>query len=212
MQWWVIQTVDSSGKLSTQFVQASAKPSAPFNGNVFGPYASKAAAQAAVGSGGLGGAVGAGISAGLGSATQGAVGQPPQYSNPLEDVGNFFRALTQSSTWVRVGEVLAGGILLYAGVRALAQGSPIAGTQARKAVTRPAKKVATKAVKVAVPEARLATRVAAKRVAPKTTARVAKHRERVRRYGGKTPYRPPAPRQPIVHRVERTSTIIHKKA
>jgi hypothetical protein len=109
----------------------------------------------------------------------------------VADIGDFFHRLTEGSTWVRVGEVALGGILLFVGVRALAHGS---GSPAVKSGTRPVKKVAAKAVKVAVPEVRLATRTAAKRVAPRATARVASHRARVTKYGGKTPYSAPQPR------------------
>lgn len=131
-------------------------------------------------------------------------------ANPLTGlaaIGDFFQRLTQKSTWVRVGEVGLGGILLYAGVRALSHGSAVAGSSARASATRPVKKVTRKAASVVVPEARLATRVVAKRAAPKTTARVAAHRARVQKYGSKTPYRPPAPRPTTV----RVSHVYHHK-
>lgn len=137
-------------------------------------------------------------------------GSVPTISNPLQpmqDIGNFFHTLTQSSTWARVGEVAIGGILLFIGVRALSQGSSAVGSGARKSVSRPAKKAATKVIKVAAPEARLATRVAAKKAAPKTTARVAAHRANVAKYGQKKPYQVPAKRQPTV----RVSHIYHHK-
>jgi hypothetical protein len=132
------------------------------------------------------------------------------FPNPLsgvQEIGDFFHRLTEKATWVRVVEVLAGGVLVYAGVRALAQGSPVVGSGARKSVTKPVRKVAKTAVKVAAPEARLAARTAAKRRAPKTTARVAAHRERVAKYGAKTPYRPPVKRPPTT----RVSHIYHHK-
>lgn len=138
-------------------------------------------------------------------------GAGPKIPNPLhglEAIGDFFQRLTQPATWVRVGEVALGGILIYAGVRALSHGSAVAGSGARASATRPVKKVATKAAKVVVPEARLATRVAAKKAAPKTTARVAAHRENVRKYGAKKPFTPPPPakrRPPTV----RVSHIYH---
>lgn len=123
----------------------------------------------------------------------------------LADVGDFFHRLTEKSTWVRVGEVALGGILLYAGVRALSSGSTVAGSGARKSAVKPAKKVVKKAAGVAAPELRLATRVASKRVAPKTTARVAQHRATVAKYGAPTPYRPPPKRAPTV----RVSHVYH---
>lgn len=119
--------------------------------------------------------------------------------NPFSGVaaiGDFFNRLTDPATWVRVGEFALGGVLLYAGIRAMAQGSAVAG--AASSVARPVKKVTKTATKTAasfaVPEARLAGRVAAKRIAPKATARVAAHRAQVAKYGAKKPYRPPEPR------------------
>jgi hypothetical protein len=109
----------------------------------------------------------------------------------LEDIGNFFHELSEASVWERVGEVLVGGILLIVGLRAMTQGSSVAGTQARKTVTSPAKKVTRRVASVAVPEARYATRRIAKRTAPKTTSRVASHRANVRKYGAKKPYTAP---------------------
>lgn len=107
---------------------------------------------------------------------------------PLADIGNFFHALVQPHTWARVGEVVLGGILIYAGVKALSSGSTVnrGVRSAGSTVTKPVRKAA----KIAVPEARLAGRVAAKRVAPKTTKRVAAHRAQVRKYGAKQPYVP----------------------
>lgn len=108
----------------------------------------------------------------------------------LADVGDFFHRLTEKQTWARVGEVAVGGILLIAGLRALSSGSPAVGAGARKAAARPVRKVAKTTAKVVVPEARLVTRTTAKRVAPKTTARVAAHREARATYGAKKPYTP----------------------
>lgn len=128
----------------------------------------------------------------------------------IADVGDFFHRLTEASTWTRVGEVVLGGILVYAGVRALTHGSSTVGVGARQSATKPVRKVASGVASVAIPEARLATRTVAKKAAPKTTARVAAHRETVRTYGAKKPYRPPAPakpRQPTV----RVSHIYHHK-
>jgi hypothetical protein len=132
--------------------------------------------------------------------------------NPLSGVdaiGDFFHRLTEKSTWTRVGEVAVGGILLYAGVRALSQGNAVAGAakKAGSVATKPVRKVAKAGVTAAVPEARLAGRIAAKRVAPKATARVASHRAQVKQYGAKKPYSPPAQRAPTV----RVSHVYHHK-
>jgi len=102
--------------------------------------------------------------------------------NTEQDVNDFFHRITEAQTWTRVAEVALGGILLYAGVRALSQGTST--NVAAKQAARPVRKATKTVSRVAVPETRLAGRVAAKRVAPKFTA----HRARVRKYGAKTPY------------------------
>jgi hypothetical protein len=137
----------------------------------------------------------------------GNVPNPANAIPGLTDIGDFFHRLTEGSTYVRIGEVVLGGILVYAGIRALTSGSTVVkgARNAGSTITSPARKVTGAAVKVAVPEARLASRVAAKRVAPKATARVASHRAQVKKYGAKTPYSTPAPRPATL----RVSHIYH---
>lgn len=106
----------------------------------------------------------------------------------LSDIGDFFHRLTESNTWVRVGEVIFGGIILWAGVKAVTSQTPVG--NAARATTRTARKPARTALRVVAPEARLAGRTAAKKIAPKTTQRVAAHRQQVRQYGGKRAYNP----------------------
>lgn len=56
-------------------------------------------------------------------------------TNPLSGVnaiGDFFNRLTQPNTWVRVGEVVAGVLLLYLGLSATMRGTE-AGKQLNKA-------------------------------------------------------------------------------
>lgn len=43
----------------------------------------------------------------------------PSIPNPLEAIGNFFSLLTSGETWLRIGEVLAGVILLFLGLKNL---------------------------------------------------------------------------------------------
>lgn len=48
--------------------------------------------------------------------------------NPLSGVaaiGDFFNRLTQPNTWVRVGEVAAGLLLVYLGLNAAMRGTPV---------------------------------------------------------------------------------------
>lgn len=89
----------------------------------------------------------AGLKAGIGAATPGGlptVGPGGNILNPTADlgginaIGDFFNRLTQANTWVRVGEVLGGLLLVYMGLRA-----SFSGTEAEKAaktVTQPVKK------------------------------------------------------------------------
>ena len=54
---------------------------------------------------------------------------PVQSANPvsgLAAIGDFFARLTQRNTWVRVGEVAVGVILLAIGVNAMFKGRPLA--------------------------------------------------------------------------------------
>lgn len=98
-------------------------------------------------------------------------------------VGDFFHRLTEKTTWVRVGEVVGGGILLFIGVRALAHGSPTVGAGARQSVSKPASKTVKRATKVA-------------KVAVKKTPAFRPP---------KKPEKPPAQRPPTV----RISHIVH---
>jgi hypothetical protein len=67
-------------------------------------------------------------------------------SNPLggiNAIGDFFNRLTQPNTWIRVGEVAAGLLLVYLGLSATMRGS-----EAQRQFTK-AKSVTKKAVAVA---------------------------------------------------------------
>jgi len=79
---------------------------------------------------------------------------------PLGSIGDFFHRLTEKETWTRVGEVALGGILIYAGIRALSSGT--AAGVATKHATAPVKKVAKTVTKVAAPEVRYGARIAKK--------------------------------------------------
>jgi hypothetical protein len=98
--------------------------------NVQGPYATEAQAKAAI----------PGIqakAAAPGEVSQIAQGQGPlaaaaqaagTISNPLDylaDVGDFFHRLTEKAFWERAGEVLAGVIILYIGIKSLTEGTPV---------------------------------------------------------------------------------------
>jgi hypothetical protein len=200
--WWWIS--DLSG--SRAFYGTSAQANTPSPGKfVEGPFQTPAEAKSF-------GATGSTNVPGAGTSSD---APKPPFGNPLTGlaaIGDFFQRLTQKNTWTRVGEVALGGILLYAGIRAISHGSTVAGAGARQSAARPIKRATKTVARVAVPEARLATRTISKKAAPKTTARVASHRAQVAKYGAKKPYEAPAPRKPIRHEVVRTSHIIHHKA
>lgn len=202
--WYVNETNNSAGVYTKIWVTHGITAS-----TFMGPYpsasAAKNAAQGLLGSQSLtgwqgdlavlGGALGAaGSMAGGGSPSPSAIsggesaGESAGTSSlaGLADIGDLAHRLTEAATWERVGEVLLGGILLYAGVKALASGTAVG--NAAKSATKPVTKAAKAGATVAAPEARFAGRVAAKKIAPKTTARVASHRAQVRQYGGKRAY------------------------
>jgi len=131
VQWWVVWTASASGLKygQRQFHIISGTPPAAgaqdFGGiveTVQGPYASRAAAEAAVGS--STGTTGTGP----GIANPGnQANQPP--ANPLTGItaiGDFFSRLTQASTWERIGEVVLGLILIAVGVAHITHAVPIA--------------------------------------------------------------------------------------
>lgn len=64
----------------------------------------------------------------------------------LSEIGSFFGALSQGKTWLRVGEFVAGGILLYIGLKTAFQNTAV-GNVARTG-TQTAKKAASKAASV----------------------------------------------------------------
>lgn len=78
----------------------------------------------------LGEILGGNFAGGLGSAAGEALGEGKSPLAPVEEaagglssglssVGDFFSALTNVETWIRIGEVLAGAVLLYLGLKSL---------------------------------------------------------------------------------------------
>lgn len=81
-----------------------------------------------------------------GGVTPGGVPGPhnPSVGNPLTGVaaiGDLANRLTQAHTWVRVGEFIAGAIILYVGLSALLRNT--AAGNAVQSTTRNVKRVAT---------------------------------------------------------------------
>jgi hypothetical protein len=197
--WWIWYNVQSGQP--AQFIEeptAAAVENATGFPPLAGPFPTKAAAQAYATSSGI---------------TQKTTPTTPSISNPLDaltEIGDFFHRLTEAETWERLGEVLLGGIIIWAGIKALTTGQSPVRTAARtasapaRAAGRTTKRAAGAAVTYAAPEVRLAGRVAAKKVAPKTTARYSRARTRVtqhhtyaKQYGSKKPYNPSSNVRPL---------------
>jgi hypothetical protein len=117
-QWWIdregtlgqiVSSLDPGqiANLSVQFhvVQHAGKP----NASAMGPYPTRAAAQAAADAQNA-------SQAGLGAAGKAVVQKVSNAVPGLSQIGTFFSDLGQASTWIRVGEVILGIILLGVGI------------------------------------------------------------------------------------------------
>ena len=124
VSWWVIigvQPNPATGSVYSYFqgTQAQAQAEAgrvvqiAGQTNLKGPYATKAAAEAAVASGQVKPQTSsAGPQLNVG-------GNPVGNANDLTglaSIGDFFSRLTNANTWIRVGKVLVGGVLLIVGL------------------------------------------------------------------------------------------------
>ena len=113
--------------------------------NIQGPYATQAQANAAIPAiqkaNPAPGAASQLVDVATGqSQSTNSVSDPLNY---LADVGDFFHRLTEAATWERVGEVAAGLVLLYIGMKALTQS-----TNAGQAVKKSSHKL-RKAIEIA---------------------------------------------------------------
>jgi hypothetical protein len=70
-----------------------------------------------------------------------ASGQVPGISG-LAAIGDFFARLTEASTWIRVGEFVAGALILYIGLKAIVapEGQRVASRTAKQTVRKIAEK------------------------------------------------------------------------
>jgi hypothetical protein len=116
-EWWVISFNPLGGAKSTyeyffgSKAGADAKANLAVDGSVTGPFASKAAAQAAV------------AAHHVTPPNTNTTGIHP--GNPLTGlnaIGDFFQRLTQAVTWERVAEAVAGGLLIYVALKAMFPG------------------------------------------------------------------------------------------
>jgi hypothetical protein len=119
MQWWVIAEASSTNMQgSCVVVQGNAlQIKAKYNGAARGPYSSQAAAQQVANQPGCG-APGPNIPGNPGQ----AIGQAVSGFTGLNAIGDFANRLTQANTWVRVGEFIAGAILVIIAINAMTKG------------------------------------------------------------------------------------------
>lgn len=128
--WWVIWVSPASalkqGQRQFHVVQSAQQPAqvggSQFGGLVLqveGPYPTKAAAEAAVGS-----STG---TTGIGTGPGSQANQPP--TNPLDalsTIGSTLSRLASANLWERVGMVILGIVLISAGVAHITHAIPIA--------------------------------------------------------------------------------------
>lgn len=111
-EWWVINQISRSGgprgPQTTNYVVVSS-PTEPIN-TVQGPFTTKAEAQAWASNATLAGS----SPLGLAQTTVSSLGN----LTGLNAIGDLAHRLTESQTWIRVGEFLAGTLLLYVGAKA----------------------------------------------------------------------------------------------
>lgn len=118
-QWWVVNQVSRPGgprgPQQTNYV-IEESPTRPVN-TVAGPFATKADAQAwQTGANTAGNSPGSAIG-GAADAAANATG--------LGSVGDFLSRLSNSNTWVRLGEVVIGLILVAIGLNSMLKGKPL---------------------------------------------------------------------------------------
>jgi|ERR1700729_2582121 len=143
--WYVVTEEPGGGKGTQAIYVVAQKPFQPGQIEVGGPYPTKMLAEASL---------------------KKKTSQASHFNIPpiipkltgIDAIGDFFSRLTSGATWIRVGEVVAGGIILFIGIHALTVNT--AASSAAKSVTKPAKKATKTVVKVAFPEATPAIRAA----------------------------------------------------
>ena len=127
MSWWV---ESNSHGATTKFrvVQSltTPMPSAAWPNAAIGPFSTRASAEATISTAQKQGGYGlspTGSSSAVGAGLQ--AGGIPNPLNGVQAIGDFFSRLTQANTWLRVGEVVAGLMLLYIGLNALSRNTAV---------------------------------------------------------------------------------------
>lgn len=148
MQWWVIgffaaepesisQDINGEPPTSIEYIpgtlaEAKAAAAIAVNGRYFGPYATKAAAQAAVAAKGPGALVGNQSAAGRTIA--GATGL-----NPAQAISAIWSKLDNRGTWIRIAEGALGLALILVAIAHMTGADSVANLPA--AVAKQARKV-----------------------------------------------------------------------
>lgn len=115
-QWWVVMAATGVSGGTITVYEGTQQETQLLIGSHFGPYSSLAAAdKEAVTLQGQNQTVAGSIKAGLSGPLSG-----------LAAIGDFFARLTQASTWIRVGEVVLGLILIAVGVARITHAIPAA--------------------------------------------------------------------------------------
>jgi hypothetical protein len=147
--WWVIEQFYPDGSAKFGVSQFTTTPAPPDNQVVYGTWPTKAAAEAAISDGSfrnaphvyrggnVSGSGGHGGPGGINIPGNQAPGNPVPAVSSLLGISNFFHALTEKSTWIRIVEVVLGGALLIIALAKLASGTP-AGKAAMKIGTKAA--------------------------------------------------------------------------
>jgi|SRR5271166_2693411 len=122
--WYVVSEQVGTGKVTVTNYLAAQKPFPQNATEVSGPYATRAEANAAANT------------QKLKAISAPSLPSLPSLPNPLaglSSIGDFFGRLTQASTWVRVGEVILGLVLIAIGIARMTHAVPIATKIATKA-------------------------------------------------------------------------------
>jgi hypothetical protein len=119
-----------------------------------------------------------------GAAAKGAENVVATLTNPLDWLkypADFFHRLTEASTWIRVGEFVVGGMLIYVGLKALLTPGQQSAIRSTKKAAGGIKGAVTKTAQTVTPTGR-ATRVIARH---ETRVKAARTRQRATVIRGK---------------------------
>lgn len=114
-QWWVVMEATGVSGGTITVYEGTQQETELLIGTHFGPYSSLADANKEAAT------LQNNNQTVAGSIKAGAAGP----LSGLAAIGDFFQRLTQANTWMRVGEVVVGLILLGIGVNALFKGAPM---------------------------------------------------------------------------------------